>query len=262
LELPKSPQDHPKVKGKKKPREKAVPLSASVRKPRGNDGGAEPKKRRPPLKMARGAQRRRGGGGMTPLRGPRNSGEGGGKEYTGSLEDDARGRPITSDGCYVEASDGRLVPLAIWIEQNPPKPLPATAIKLLIRFHRLLAYREAIADGVHDQLARRIFFEDVEDRQVRTILSELGDDDPHTWFLAKIGKEIGAGRIPGAREVAPCPDAEAFYIALAGGKPEYDYATARDSEGFRMNASGRVNGERRTWYEREAATYSVFSLFR
>jgi hypothetical protein len=102
----------------------------------------------------------------------------------------------------------------------PQQPLTASALDLLEYYYRLNAFVMATEERVPvEWVAKRILGV----RKVRAygILHEISvHGDLEAWFCHKALAGMKRGRIGRGRETRPCPLADAFFIALAGGESE------------------------------------------
>jgi hypothetical protein len=104
------------------------------------------------------------------------------------------------------------------------KPLSDHARALLADYMRRDAYRHAVeVRRMPAAMARKAFFGHVEDPRARQIVAGTSKaGGAHRWFVLEAEAAIRSGKIGRAYEVAPGPEADAFYMTLAGERGDID----------------------------------------
>jgi hypothetical protein len=109
------------------------------------------------------------------------------------------------------------------VDARPPvrqKPITASAVSLLESYYRISTFIMAIEEKAPLEWAgERIL--GVRKRRAQVVLREIASHgDLESWFRNRVLAGMRAGRIGRGRETRPCPVADAFFVALAGGVPE------------------------------------------
>jgi hypothetical protein len=150
---------------------------------------------RPSPDGARGRKFHRTGGGRTQIDGIR-------------LSRDAPKGPVVSPHIQYEES----------FRRPATKPITKAAINLLDDYLRRRSFWEAVKlSHIPLEMAAWAHLR-VKERRGQEVLAELDRfGSPLRWFQDQVAAKVNAGTIGTAPEVEPSPEADAFYLSLAGG---------------------------------------------